>query len=294
MNRTVRPLSQYFRIRAEYFAAGQVRPTLALLTCVLPPLASAAPPLRTPLSSASVSATLTFVVNSTGGIPDAHAGDGRCATALGGCFLHAAIQEPNVHLAADTIALKLSPARVHTIQLTGSLLILTDLTGGTTIDSYTQPGAAPNGNGANPTQRLDTITITPANNLIRGLSLHNLKRPFRLYGRGATDNVIVDNFSGADATGKLAASAYTAATGGAKLREGVTRNQIGGTSAADRNMIWGSARKGIATCNASTRDKLILNNHIGLAHADNHRLTSCAMLVRSPTRRSADLGGGRA
>lgn len=152
----------------------------------------------------------TFTVDSEGDGTDAQAGDGVCATGAGACTLRAAIQEANLHPGPDTIVFNIPGTGVRTIQLSSQLPTLSDETGPTTIDGYTQPGSTPNtdplisnatigvqiaGEGDG---KFGGLYVTSPGNLIRGLAFFKLKNALRLYGEGAHDNVIAGNFVGTD------------------------------------------------------------------------------------------------
>ena len=85
-----------------------------------------------------------FVVDSTADDADATPGDAICQTVAGACTLRAAMTEATRHPGADTIAFNLPGSGPQTIQIPTQLPTLSDTTGPTTIDGYTQPGSSPN------------------------------------------------------------------------------------------------------------------------------------------------------
>ncbi|CAA9300099.1 MAG: hypothetical protein AVDCRST_MAG93-4534, partial [uncultured Chloroflexia bacterium] len=229
---------------------------------------------------------LTWTVNSTDDIADVAIGDGICRTSKGNCTLRAAIAEANVHQGPDTIVFGISGTGVKQIQLVSQLPTLNDMTGGTTIDGYTQAGAAPNtdplksnaairvqlrGNGSN---KFNGIVITSPGNVVRGLAFFNMMAGVYLTGPGATDNVVAGNFLGLDASGNNGATFRAdVAIGNVSLDSGASRNIIGGTALADRNVISGAACDGISFKYEGTERNLVYNNIIGLAPDGRSRRT---------------------
>ncbi|MDQ3223774.1 MAG: CSLREA domain-containing protein, partial [Gemmatimonadota bacterium] len=226
----------------------------------------------------------TYAVNTTGDSADANAGNGICATAQNTCSLRAAIQEANLRSGPDAITFNIPGTGVRTIQLGSQLPSLSDASGPTTIDGYTQPGSAPNtdpsASNASIGVQLTTatayavggITVTSPNNTIRGLSLFKLKNPILLYGSNANDNTVAGNFIGTDAAGNYTASAFVGAGDGVYMQNGAKRNTIGGTAAADRNVISGNARRGVAVAGLTSDYNRVLGNVIGLGPKGDKRL----------------------
>jgi CSLREA domain-containing protein len=219
----------------------------------------------------------TFVVNSAGDQVDSKIGDGICKTSAGTCTLRAAIYEANSHAGPDTIAFNIPGTGVQTIQIGSSRLpSLSDASGGTTIDGYTQPGSAPNtdplvsnavlkiqiaGNGES---GIDGFTITSAGNTIRGVAVYNFKRGYHIYGSGAHDNVVVGDFIGTNAAATFKAPTVVTDAHGLHIEQGAARNRVGGTAPADRNVISGNSRSGIGLWHEQTDGSILQNNLIGL------------------------------
>ena len=86
----------------------------------------------------------SFVVDSPGDGTDAAPGNGVCRTAASTCTLRAAIVEANAQSGANEVDFAIPGSGVQTIQLGSQLPTVTDTSGPTTIDGYTQPGASPN------------------------------------------------------------------------------------------------------------------------------------------------------
>lgn len=226
----------------------------------------------------------TWSVNTVADDADKTPGDGVCATATGECSLRAAIVEANAHSGPDTIHFAIPGDGIHTIQLTSPLPTLNDLTGGTTIDAYTQPGAAANsdphtsnavilvqirGSGYND---FNGLNITSPGNVVRGLAFFELYQSIHLYGPDAHDNLIAGNFIGSDALATSFSATDTGLGSGVQVEQGAANNRIGSPAVADRNVISGNGGKGVALFHAGTNENIISNNIIGLTPAGTARL----------------------
>jgi len=229
-------------------------------------------------------AALTFVVNTVADDVDAKIGDGICRTAKGACTLRAAIAEANSHSGSDNITFAIAGSGVHTIQLTGRLPSLSDSSGGTTIDGYSQAGAARNTSPTVSNAKLmieirgqdvafDALAITTSNNVVKGLSFYNLRRSLWIYGSAATQNIVVGNFIGTNAASTYSpASVSTSSAHGIMIEQGSQHNRIGGTSPAERNIISGNRRSGIGMWHWPTSYNIVYNNIIGLSADGTQRL----------------------
>jgi hypothetical protein len=173
---------------------------------------------------------------------------------------------------------------VQTIQLGSRLPTLSDGSGGTTINGYSQPGAQSNtnslvsnaqikiqwrGNGAG---AFDLLQITSAGNVIRGIATFNARRSLWVYGSGAHNNIIAGNFLGTNAAGTFGATAYANYAYGLELENGANNNQVGGTSPADRNVISGNARTGLDFNSDATDNNVVYGNIMGLNPSGTARL----------------------
>lgn len=187
------------------------------------------------LFSARSAAAATFTVNSTGDQPDANPGDSACATAGGACTLRAAIQEANALAGPDVIGFAIG-AGVQTINV-GNMPAVTSPV---TIDGTTQAGYAGtplivvSGGGSS-----STIDITGGGTTIRGLALVNFKGN-GLDVTGGGNNVLEGNYIGMAANGTTAAGS----SGSGVRFQNSSNNRIGGTTAAQRNVISGNTGKG--------------------------------------------------
>lgn len=103
-----------------------------------------------------------------------------------------------------------------------------------------------------------TIASFSTGNTIRGLAVNNFSGAgIRLDGSMAAGNVIVGNYVGTDAQGRVA---RPNGDGGIWL-EGALLNDIGGDSPADRNLISGNQGSGIVIRNSL--DNAVRGNFIG-------------------------------
>lgn len=268
-----------------------------------------------PRSSATFSATTaleasaTWTVNTAIDSNDINIGDGICQASVstsGKCTLRAAIQEANAHPGADAIAFALPGGGAQTITLKSTLPALSDASGPTAIDGYTQPGAVPNSDplvsnaqlrvqiaGAGPSS-FDALPITAPGNLVRGLAFFNLRRSFLIYGDNATDNVVVGDFIGTNATGSFGATTSVINASGLEIMQGATRTVIGGSTPAERNVISGNSRHGVWISYEGSDRTRILNNLIGLNPSGTARLPNLAQGVDLNAQSSFNIVGGTA
>jgi hypothetical protein len=182
--------------------------------------------------------------------------------------LRQAITDANASGVTDNIGFTIAGTGVHTITLSSALPSITGtvVINGTTDDSFAANGSKPaiviNGNGLN----VDglNLTATADGSTIRGLVIRNFLSPAIRIDAGSDSNSIVGNYLGAvDATGNLAAAAnasYTVYIAGAN-------NTIGGSTAADRNVLGTSGAGGVYglfVSGATASGNQILGNYIGI------------------------------
>jgi len=245
-----------------------------------------------------------FVVDSTGDEPDATPGDTICQTVAGTCTLRAAMTEATRHAGADTIAFNLPGTGPQTIVVSSQLPTLSDTTGPTTIDGYTQPGSAPNTSasidnavlrvqvrGTGATLAYYMFFITSPNNVIRGLSIFD-GRAMAITGANARTNRIVGNFLGTDAAGTFAFADQTRNCATVEIARGASQNHIGDTTPADRNVISGSAFTAVYFTDNGTSGNVVQNNIIGLTPSGATRLRNQRMGVDINLGASTTLVGG--
>ena len=237
--------------------------------------------------SNEASAALVFTVTSGGDEPDAAPGDGVCASYVGACTLRGAITEANQQPGPDSIAFSIAGIGIQTILLGSSLPPLSDGTGGTTIDGYTQPGSTPNSlefasnasiriavRSASETVGWSALTITSGHNVIWGLSLHHNWRSLSLLGPNAAYNTLVGNFIGTNPEGSYRSVGWNHANGGIYLNGGAHHNEIGRPGVADRNVISGNPASGVYYVGQNTSFNSTRNNIIGLTPSGLARLNN--------------------
>ncbi len=249
----------------------------------------------------------TFTVNSSDDGDDIQPGDGVCAASGGVCTLRAALTEANLAAGANTIAFAIPGAGVHTIALAAPLPTLSDESGPTMIDGYSQPGAQANSdplidNAAIQIQlsitnvitpsTIEAVHITSAGNTIQGLSIYGFRRGIFVFGTAALNNVITGNFIGTDAAGAYAAPTIAGSGNGVELSQGAAHNRIGGSTPAERNLISGNPKNGVATFNGGTDHNLIAGNLIGLAPDGLRRLHNLSHGVDINNHSSNNIIGG--
>ncbi|CAN5827646.1 hypothetical protein BH11PSE8_BH11PSE8_11700 [soil metagenome] len=168
----------------------------------------------------------------------------------------------------DSITFAIAGTGVHTITLASVLPTITGavILDATTDDSFAANGNKPaiviNGNGMNVTGL--ELTATADGSTIRGLVIRNFFDAAIRIDAGSDGNTIAGNYLGAvDSTGNLAAAvnaSYTILISGAN-------NTVGGTTAADRNVMGTSGAGnvyGVLVTNATATGNQILGNYIGI------------------------------
>jgi CSLREA domain-containing protein len=229
-------------------------------------------------SLAAVRATpiKTFTVTSTGDGPDTTANGVCLNVASGTCTLRAAIQEANRVAGPVEIAFAVPGTAIHTIA-PGSQLPSLNNPNGITIDGFTQSGSKPNtdplvdnavyrielkGKGGN---GMNGFVVVNANNLIRGVNMHDFNRAIWIYGTKATHNTVEGNMLGLTPTGNFD-SGFTAidSSNCITVQQGATYTQIGAPGDANRNLVSGCNHQNIATYDYPTAYTTIQNNIAGL------------------------------
>ncbi|CAA9392054.1 MAG: Aldehyde dehydrogenase [uncultured Rubrobacteraceae bacterium] len=231
------------------------------------------------LSHGSADAATTFTVNRTGDAVDRRLGDDACdASRERGrqCTLRAAIQEANDTPGPDRIGFNiLGIAAVKTVAPARPLPAITEAV---TIDGYTQRGARANSlaegtnavlkiqlSGANAGDGAAGITVTGADNIVRGLVINRFRGGgVVLEGAGATNNEVQGNFIGTDASGTRPMGNNDASTFpgyGVQIRGG-SGNLVGGTGAGARNLISANSY-GVSISGTGATDNRIEGNLMG-------------------------------
>ena len=218
-------------------------------------------------------ASTTFVVDSTADFGDQTPGDGKCDTGtimlIGErCTLRAAIQEANATTGTDTINFNL-PATQDPIITPASQLPA--ITHPVTINGYSQPGASPNTKAVGTDAVLkvvlsgskfptgDGLVLGASNSVVRGLVINGWYQGIRVDGSGATGTRIAGNYIGTDASGIQSLSNYV----GIRFQNG-SNNIVGGTTAAQRNVISGNRFSGISLGDGDlVQGNRVIGNYIG-------------------------------
>ena len=186
--------------------------------------------------------------------------------------LRQAIIDANANAGADLIGFNIAGTGVHTIAPTSAL---PTITGQVAIDATTDDSFAANGNrpaiileGTNAGAGAEglVLTSTADGSVIRGLVIRDFGGDGIQIEAGSDNNVIAGNYIGRLTTSGTDAGAGTENAGtGIDVRG--SNNTIGGTVAADRNVISGNAATGISLEDASASGNTVAGNYIGLTAA---------------------------
>ena len=214
----------------------------------------------------------TFTVNSTNDLDD-----GTCDGTH--CSLREAINSANLNPGLDTIGFNIPATMdpgcfgvsgVCTIRPLSDLPTLSE--NDTTIDGYTQPGAAP-AVGLTPAALRVVLdgSLAPATaeglrivdssgNLIKGLVIGGFEHGIEISGSLATGNAIEGSYLGTD---YLGTSLFPNSQNGIKIHSGAQNNIIGGDTDAARNVISGNGQSGIDISGPISNGNRVIGNYIG-------------------------------
>ncbi|HKX62849.1 MAG TPA: hypothetical protein VJS65_13410, partial [Verrucomicrobiae bacterium] len=172
--------------------------------------------------------------------------------------LRQAILDANATPGIDTIAFNIPPGGSTSITITSATFVVTDPV---VIDGTTQPGFA-----STPVVELTSsfeapwlqcLQIEAGNSVVRGLSFHGLKGDAVILKDGGS-NVIEGNMFGLRRDGVSShGNSYRAI-----ILINSSFNTIGGTNAAQRNVVAGSANAGINLLLGSSYNRII-GNYVG-------------------------------
>lgn len=158
----------------------------------------------------------------------------------------------------DRIHFSIPGAGTHVIAVTSALPAITDAV---VIDATTEPGYAGlprielNGGGI----AASGLHITAGGSTVRGLAIGGFGgHGISLQGGGG--NVIAANHIGTETSG----TAVRTNNGSGVFVDGSANNLIGGTSAADRNVVSGNAGHGVHVTGSGSTGNAIRGNYIGL------------------------------
>ena len=212
------------------------------------------------------------VVNSTGDSGDASPGDNLCDT--GGtnsegdpeCTLRAAIQEANADPAVDTIHFAISTSDPGYLVVPGAWASspgspLPSVSATVTIDGTTQSGWVSTPvieiDGSSAGAGIDGLHVFADDVVIRGLAINRFLGDGIEVDSTTTGAVIVGNHIGLDVTGLIDRGNFR----GIDLEVGSGPSTVGGTTAADRNVISGNGSDGMILWGSN--GNTIIGNFIG-------------------------------
>jgi hypothetical protein len=172
------------------------------------------------------------------------------------CSLRGALSVANGNGVTDTITF--AAGLSGTIPITATLAV-SEAGFRTVIDGPGGGSTAPSividcGGGAFP-----GFTVTSPNNTIRGLSIVHCQDGIYINTEPADGNLVAGNWIGLNPSGTVIANSHN----GVEINNGADSNTIGGSSAADRNVISGNAWDGVWIGNAASNDNSVRGNYIG-------------------------------
>jgi len=201
--------------------------------------------------------------------------------------LRDAIINANATPGTDTITFNIPGPGVKTINL---LTALPEIVDRVSIDATTQPGYAgtplieidgfalgSNGNG---------LVIKAGGSTVRGLSIGNFRSNFGIWLNGCDNNVVQGNYLGVAADGTTARQNFR----GVVLTNS-SNNQIGGTTAAARNVVSGNSASGI---DITGNNNIVQGNYIGTNAAGTAALGQPGGVSMSSSNSTDNVIGGTA
>ena len=221
-------------------------------------------------------ASTTFYVNSTEDHADAVLTTPACdtgytVTGAGGtpvpeCTLRAAIEEANYTPGADAVNFAIPGSGVKSIAPESAL---PEITEAVSINGYSQPGASPNTKAVGTDAVLkielsgasypagDGLVIGASDSTVKGLVINRWNDGLRIDGAQAIDNKVTGNYIGTDASGTQSLGNFA----GVRVSSG-SGNTIGGTTAAERNVISGNLY-GVGVENTDATGNKVMGNYVG-------------------------------
>jgi titin len=205
------------------------------------------------LAQISHAAPKIFTVNTTDDTVDSSG----CNTQH--CSIREAIIKANSTGDLDYIYFDIAGTAPYTISVTSALPPINQpvIIDGTTEDSFVDKpvivlDGSSAGIGANGLHLVaDSITV-------KSLVIHSFT-PYGILIEAAGGNTIVGNFIGTNASGSIARGN----SGAGILIDRASNNTIGGTAAADRNLISGNAGLGVIIQGAGSTTNIIQGNYVG-------------------------------
>ncbi len=160
---------------------------------------------------------------------------------------------------------------VAAIATVAALPVVSDASGGTTIDGTTQTINVGNNNASGPEVQIDGagagsvdgLVILSAGNTVRGLIVNGFDQALRggvkITGVSATGNTVAGSYIGTDHAG----TASMPVRRGVIIEAGAQSNTIGGKTVPDRNVISGNNEFGVFLSGSGTDFNTIEGNFIG-------------------------------
>lgn len=214
--------------------------------------------------------------------------------------LRTAITSANSNSGSDIVAFNIptsdpnynATSGTWTITLTTYLPYITN--GSTTVDGTTQAtnqgDTNPNGHeiiitGSNNTIAHAFCIFNTANNIIKGLTLQRFICGVQIYGANAKNNQVYGNYIGTnyDATDSLGNNK------GVEIISGAKHNIIGGSTAAERNIVSGNRHIGIRIVNADSN--VVSGNFVGVDRNGTAAVGNYDGVSIEGTAKSNDVGG---
>jgi len=207
---------------------------------------------------------------------------------LGFPSLRQAIMDANTTPGPDLIVFNITPPGPKTIQI---LTALPTITEAVTIDGTTQPGFAGTpiielAGGPSPAGT-NGLLITAGNSIVKGLVINRFSGSgygIRLQGGGG--NTVEGNYIGTDINGNAALP-----NGRGIFVNGAPNNQIGGTTAAARNVISGNTGNGVDIQGSNAFGNIVQGNFIGTNAAGTAALGNGGTGISVQIQAMATIGG---
>jgi len=178
--------------------------------------------------------------------------------------LRQAILDANANAGPDNITFNIPGFGPHTINITSALPIITEtvVIDGTSEPDYVSSPVIELVDGVGTIANGLVIAATAGGSTISGLSVQNFQNDgIILLGN---NNTITANYLGLQADGNtIAGNVQSGGQSEGNLRIESANNTIGGTTAADRNIISGSGFSGIVIFGPSATGNQVIGNYIG-------------------------------